>query len=150
MSDLAANDLPASTLRATAGSSEGLSRLAVALITFALSVGSFGIGTGEFAIMGLLPDLATDLGITTPQAGYAISAYALGVVVGAPVIAVASAKLARRTLLLALMAIFAIGNGASALAPDFGSFVALRFLTGLPHGAYFGVAALVAASMVAP
>ncbi len=150
MSDLAANDGSVSTLRVSARPSEGLSRLAVALITFALSVGSFGIGTGEFAIMGLLPELASDLGITTPQAGYAISAYALGVVVGAPIIAVASAKLARRTLLLALMAIFAIGNGASALAPDFGSFVALRFLTGLPHGAYFGVAALVAASMVAP
>ncbi|MBM6596143.1 MFS transporter [Microvirga pudoricolor] len=134
----------------TARAEAGLSGLAVALITFALSVGSFGIGTGEFAIMGLLPNLAGDLGITTPQAGYAISAYALGVVVGAPIIAVLAAKLPRRTLLLALMAVFAVGNGVSALAPDFGSFVALRFFTGLPHGAYFGVAALVAASMVAP
>src|SRR5215218_1894029 len=101
------------------------SRLAVTLIELALAVGSFGIGTGEFAIMGLLPNLAQDLGITTPEAGYAISAYALGVVVGAPIIAVLAAKLPRRTLLLALMAIFAIGNVVSALAPGFQSFVVL-------------------------
>lgn len=126
------------------------SRLAVALIELALAVGSFGIGTGEFAIMGLLPSVADGFGVTTPQAGYAISAYALGVVVGAPIIAVAAAKLARRTLLLVLMAVFALGNAVSAIAPGFESFVLLRFLTGLPHGAYFGVAALVAASLVEP
>jgi DHA1 family inner membrane transport protein len=125
-------------------------RLAVVLIELALAVGSFGIGTGEFAIMGLLPNLAQEFGITTPQAGYAISAYALGVVVGAPIIAVVAAKLPRQTLLLLLMAIFAVGNGVSALAPSFESFVLVRFLTGLPHGAYFGVAALVAASLAAP
>jgi DHA1 family inner membrane transport protein len=126
------------------------SRLAVALIELALAVGSFGIGTGEFAIMGLLPNLAQEFNITTPEAGYAISAYALGVVVGAPIIAVMAAKLARQTLLLLLMAVFAVGNAVSALAPSFESFVVLRFLTGLPHGAYFGVAALVAASLVPP
>ncbi len=126
------------------------SRLAVALIELALAVGSFGIGTGEFAIMGLLPNLAQEFNITTPQAGYAISAYALGVVVGAPIIAVLAAKLARQTLLLLLMAVFALGNAVSAIAPSFESFVVLRFLTGLPHGAYFGVAALVAASLVPP
>jgi DHA1 family inner membrane transport protein len=126
------------------------SRLAVALIELALAVGSFGIGTGEFAIMGLLPNVADEFGVTTPQAGYAISAYALGVVVGAPIIAVAAAKLARQTLLLVLMAVFALGNAVSAVAPGFESFVFLRFLTGLPHGAYFGVAALVAASLVEP
>jgi DHA1 family inner membrane transport protein len=126
------------------------SRLAVALIELALAVGSFGIGTGEFAIMGLLPNLAQEFNITTPEAGYAISAYALGVVVGAPIIAVMAAKLARQTLLLLLMAVFAVGNAVSAVAPSFESFVALRFLTGLPHGAYFGVAALVAASLVPP
>jgi DHA1 family inner membrane transport protein len=125
-------------------------RLAVALIELALSVGSFGIGTGEFAIMGLLPNVADEFAVTTPQAGYAISAYALGVVVGAPIIAVLAAKLPRRTLLLLLMAVFALGNAVSAVAPGFESFVALRFLTGLPHGAYFGVAALVAASLVPP
>ncbi len=126
------------------------SRLAVALIELALAVGSFGIGTGEFAIMGLLPNLAQEFNITTPEAGYAISAYALGVVVGAPIIAVMAAKLARQTLLLLLMAVFAVGNAVSAVAPSFESFVVLRFLTGLPHGAYFGVAALVAASLVPP
>lgn len=126
------------------------SRLAVALIELALAVGSFGIGTGEFAIMGLLPNVAQEFGVTTPEAGYAISAYALGVVVGAPIIAVLAAKLARQTLLLLLMAIFGIGNAVSAVAPTFESFVLLRFLTGLPHGAYFGVAALVAASLVPP
>src|SRR5919205_730026 len=86
------------------------SRLAVALIELALAVGSFGIGTGEFAIMGLLPNVAQEFNITTPEAGYAISAYALGVVVGAPIIAVLAAKLARQTLLLLLMAVFALGN----------------------------------------
>ena len=126
------------------------SRLAAALIELALAVGSFGIGTGEFAIMGLLPNLADEFRVTTPEAGHAISAYALGVVVGAPVIAVLAAKLARRTLLLLLMAVFALGNAVSAVAPSFESFVVLRFLTGLPHGAYFGVAALVAASLVEP
>jgi DHA1 family inner membrane transport protein len=126
------------------------SRLAVALIELALAVGSFGIGTGEFAIMGLLPNLAQEFGVTTPEAGYAISAYALGVVVGAPIIAVLAAKVARQTLLLILMAVFAVGNVVSAVAPSFESFVLLRFLTGLPHGAYFGVAALVAASLVPP
>ncbi|CAN7648077.1 MFS transporter [Rhizobium sp. LjRoot30] len=125
-----------------------LPRLAVILIELALAVGGFGIGTGEFAIMGLLPDVATTFSVTTPQAGYVISAYALGVVVGAPVIAVAAARMSRRNLLLMLMSIFAIGNILSAIAPNFESFTLLRFITGLPHGAYFGVAALVAASMV--
>ncbi|WP_112662655.1 MFS transporter [Microvirga flavescens] len=120
----------------------------VALVELALAVGSFGIGTGEFSIMGLLPNVADEFAVTTPQAGYAISAYACGVVVGAPIIAVLAARLPRRTLLLLLMAIFAVGNVVSALAPTFSSFVLLRFLTGLPHGAYFGVAALVAASQV--
>ncbi|MCB8821521.1 MFS transporter [Microvirga rosea] len=133
-----------------AASARPRSRMAVALIELALAVGSFGIGTGEFAIMGLLPNVAKEFAVTTPQAGHAISAYALGVVVGAPIIAVMAAKLARRTLLLLLMAVFAVGNVVSALAPGYDSFVILRFLTGLPHGAYFGVAALVAASLVEP
>nr|WP_245450534.1 MFS transporter [Neorhizobium sp. SOG26] len=124
--------------------------MAVLLIEIALAVGGFGIGTGEFAIMGLLPDVAATYQVSIPMAGYVISAYALGVVVGAPVIAVLSARLPRRTLLLGLMAVFALGNILSAVAPDFWSFTVLRFITGLPHGAYFGVAALVAASMVPP
>ncbi|WP_246662691.1 MFS transporter [Rhizobium sp. P44RR-XXIV] len=127
---------------------EAPSRTAIALVTLALAVGSFGIGTGEFVIMGLLPNVADTFGVTTPEAGHVISAYALGVVVGAPVIAVLAAKMARRTLLLLMMAIFAAGNISSAFAPTYTSFAALRFITGLPHGAYFGVAALVAASMV--
>jgi DHA1 family inner membrane transport protein len=125
-----------------------LTRLQIGLVILALACGGFAIGTGEFAIMGLLPDVAASFAVTTPQAGYVISAYALGVVVGAPLIAIAGAKSSRRSLLLILMAVFAIGNLASALAPGFLSFIALRFLTGLPHGAYFGVSALVAASLV--
>ncbi|MFL5013769.1 MFS transporter [Rhizobium sp.] len=124
------------------------SAMTVALVQLALACGGFGIGTGEFAIMGLLPNVADTFSVTTPQAGYVISAYALGVVVGAPVIAVLAAKMARRTLLLMLMLIFAAGNISSAMAPTFESFALLRFVSGLPHGAYFGVAALVAASMV--
>jgi MFS transporter, DHA1 family, inner membrane transport protein len=120
----------------------------VALVQLALAAGGFGIGTGEFAIMGLLPNVADTFSVTTPQAGYVISAYALGVVIGAPVIAVLAAKMARRTLLLCLMLLFAVGNILSAVAPTFESFAVLRFISGLPHGAYFGVAALVAASMV--
>jgi DHA1 family inner membrane transport protein len=122
----------------------------VQLAELALAVGGFGIGTGEFGIMGLLPDVAGDIGVSIPVTGHVISAYALGVVVGAPVIAVLAARLSRRTLLLALMTVFAIGNVASALAPDYGWLVVLRFLTGLPHGAYFGVASLVAARMAQP
>ncbi|MBX4858446.1 MFS transporter [Rhizobium sophorae] len=124
------------------------SAMTVALVQLALACGGFGIGTGEFAIMGLLPNVAETFSVTTPQAGYVISAYALGVVVGAPVIAVLAAKMARRTLLLTLMLIFAAGNISSAMAPTFETFTLLRFVSGLPHGAYFGVAALVAASMV--
>ncbi|OCJ18128.1 MFS transporter [Rhizobium sp. AC44/96] len=127
---------------------EAPSPMAVALVQLALACGGFGIGTGEFAIMGLLPNVADTFSVTTPQAGYVISAYALGVVIGAPVIAVLAAKMARRSLLLLLMGIFAVGNILSAMAPTFDSFTMLRFITGLPHGAYFGVAAIVAASMV--
>ena len=127
-----------------------LSPLAVLLIEFALAVGGFGIGTGEFVIMGLLPNVAETYQVSIPTAGYVISAYALGVVIGAPIIAILSARLPRRTLLLALMGVFAVGNILSAMAPSFWSFTALRFVTGLPHGAYFGVASLVAASMVPP
>ena len=120
------------------------------LIQVALAAGGFGIGTGEFAIMGLLPDVASSYQVSVPSAGWVITAYALGVVIGAPIIAVLAAKLSRKMLLLLLMGVFAAGNMLSAVAPDFQSFTALRFITGLPHGAYFGVAALVAASMVAP
>ncbi len=127
-----------------------LTLLELTLVILALACGGFGIGTGEFAIMGLLPDVAKSFSVTTPVAGYVISAYALGVVVGAPLIAIAGARASRRNLLIVLMTVFALGNLASAVAPDFWSFTTLRFLSGLPHGAYFGVSALVAASLVPP
>jgi DHA1 family inner membrane transport protein len=118
------------------------------LVQFALAVGGFAIGTTEFATMSLLPYFAHDLHIDAPTAGHVISAYALGVVVGAPVIAVLSARLARRTLLMLLMAFFALANGLSAMAPTYGWMLLFRCFSGLPHGAYFGIAMLVAASLV--
>jgi DHA1 family inner membrane transport protein len=121
-----------------------------ALVLFALAMGGFAIGTTEFATMSLLPYFAADLHISPATAGHVISAYAFGVVVGAPVIAVLAAKIARRTLLLILMGLFALGNGLSALAPDYHWMLLFRFLSGLPHGAYFGIASLVAASLVPP
>jgi len=122
----------------------------MALVLAALALGGFAIGTTEFAAMSLLPYFAASLGVDAPTAGHAISAYALGVVVGAPVIAVAAARLPRRIILVALMAVFAVGNLLSALSPSFGWMLVFRFLSGLPHGAYFGVAALVAASVAPP
>ena len=117
---------------------------------WALGVGAFAIGTGEFVTMGLLPEVARDLRVTVPEAGHVISSYALGVVLGAPLLAVLTANWPRRALLIALMALFAIGNFASALAPSYLSLAVIRWLAGLPHGAYFGVAALVAASLAPP
>jgi MFS transporter, DHA1 family, inner membrane transport protein len=116
----------------------------------ALAVGGFAIGTTEFVTMGLLPDMAEGVGIDIPTAGHVISAYALGVVVGAPVIAALGARLPRRALLIGLMVAFLVGNALSAMAPGYPTLLAARFLSGLPHGAYFGVASLVAASLVAP
>lgn len=116
----------------------------------ALGVGGFAIGTGEFVVMGLLPEIARDLHLTIPRAGHVISAYALGVVIGAPTLAVLAAHWPRRVMLIALMALFAAGNLASALAPGYLSLNLLRFAAGLPHGTYFGVAALVAASLAPP
>ena len=123
---------------------------AAGLVLAALALGGFAIGTAEFASMSLLPYFAASLGVDAPTAGHAISAYALGVVVGAPVIAVGAARLPRRIILVALMAVFTIGNLLSALSPSFGWLLVFRFLAGLPHGAYFGVAALVAASVSPP
>ncbi|SEM86176.1 MFS transporter [Halomonas caseinilytica] len=118
------------------------------LAELALALGGFGIGTSEFVIMGLLERVAADLQVATAEVGYAISSYALGVVVGAPLISALAARVPRRLLLIVLMLVFAVGNIASALATSFWPFVGLRFLAGLPHGAYFGVAALVAAAAV--
>lgn len=128
-------------------STQGLARNP-RLAEFALALGGFGIGTSEFVIMGLMNRVAGDLAVSVPQVGYAISSYALGVVVGAPLISALAARVPKRALLIALMLVFAVGNIASAMAPGFWSFVGLRFIAGLPHGAYFGVAALVAAGAV--
>jgi DHA1 family inner membrane transport protein len=117
-------------------------------VHFALAVGGFAIGTTEFATMSLLRYFAHDLHIDEPTAGHVISSYALGVVVGAPIIAVLSARVTRRSLLMALMGVFAAGNLLSAMAPTYAWMMAFRFLSGLPHGAYFGIATLVAASLV--
>jgi MFS transporter, DHA1 family, inner membrane transport protein len=119
------------------------------IILFSLAMGGFAIGTTEFASMSLLPLFAADFHVDEPAAGHAISAYALGVVLGAPLIAVLGARFARRTQLLALMTVFGLGNAVTALAPSFDWMMAARFLSGLPHGAYFGIAALEAAALVA-
>ncbi|HEY2205224.1 MAG TPA: MFS transporter [Pseudonocardia sp.] len=118
------------------------------LALLALALGGFGIGTTEFVIMGLLPQVAADLRIDIPTAGHLISAYALGVVVGAPLLTAFTVRLPRQRVLIGLMGLFAAGNLLSALAPSYGWLVAARFLAGLPHGAFFGAGAIVAASLV--
>ena len=137
----------------------GLSPARVRLALLALALGGFGIGATEFVAMGVLPeiarDLLPDLVATDPdeaiaRAGVLISAYAAGVVVGAPTIAVFAARFPRRGILLALVAAFSVGTLASALAPTFELVVVARFVAALPHGAYFGIAALVAASLMGP
>jgi DHA1 family inner membrane transport protein len=115
---------------------------------FALAIGGFAIGTTEFATMGLLPQIAAGVDVDIPTAGHLISAYALGVVIGAPTIAAFAARVPRKQLLMVLMAVFALGNLASALAAGFGSLMLARFIAGVPHGAYFGVASVVAAALV--
>src|SRR4029453_6795911 len=127
-----------------------MNTLRVVAAVVALALGGFAIGTTEFVTMGLLPDIAAGVNVDIPSAGHVISAYALGVVVGAPVIAALSARLPRRAPLVGLMGAFLIGNGLSAMAPGYRTLLLARFVAGLPHGAYFGVASLVAASLVAP
>ncbi|MFG2307382.1 MFS transporter [Streptomyces sp. NPDC048566] len=120
------------------------------LALLALAVVAFGIGTTEFATMGLLPQIADGIDVSVPQAGNVVSAYALGVVVGAPVLTGIGARVPHKKLLLLLTGLFVVGNVASALAPGFGTLFAARFLAGLPHGALFGVGAVVASRLVAP
>lgn len=117
-------------------------------LLFALAMGAFAIGTSEFASMTLLPFIANDFQVTQPLAGHAISAYALGVVIGSPVIMVLGVRLPRRALLVALAAFIGTANALSAIAPSLPWLVFFRFLSGFPHGAYFGVAMLLAASLV--
>ena len=118
------------------------------LVIGSLALGGFTIGTTEFVTMGVLPEIAEGVDVSIPVAGNVISAYALGVVVGAPVAAFVGARLPRRGLLLGLMVAYAVFNAASAVAPSYAPLVLARFLDGLPHGGYFGVASLVAASLV--
>ncbi|MEU6843825.1 MFS transporter [Streptomyces sp. NPDC046716] len=120
------------------------------LALLALAVVAFGIGTTEFATMGLLPQIADGVHVSVPHAGNLVSAYALGVVVGAPLLTGIGARIPHKRLLLLLTGLFVLGNAASALAPSFGTLFAARFLAGLPHGALFGVGAVVASRLVAP
>ncbi len=117
------------------------------LAVLSLAMGGFAIGTTEFVTMGLLPQIADGVAISIPTAGNVISAYAVGVVIGAPVLAFLGARLPRRGLLVALMVAYAVGNAASALATTYGLLSLARVATGFPHGAYFGVASLVAATL---
>ncbi|VXB30293.1 MFS transporter [Brevundimonas sp. G8] len=116
----------------------------------ALAAGAFGIGVTEFAPMGLLPVIATDLGVSIPTAGLLISAYALGVMLGAPLMILTTGRVPRRTLLIGLAAIFTVGNLLSAISTDYSMLLIARVITSLNHGAFFGVGSIVAASLVAP
>jgi len=115
---------------------------------FPLALGGLAIGTTEFVIMGLLPDIASSINVSIPVAGHLISAYALGVVVGAPVLVALSAKFPPKYILITLMIMFTIFNAFSIIAPDYNTLLISRFLSGLPHGAFFGVATVVASKLV--
>lgn len=120
------------------------------LVTLALALGGFAIGVSEFATMSILPYFSEEFGVSEAMAGHAISAYAIGVCVGSPLIALGAARVSRRALLVVLMTVYALGNALTAIAPSWNLFVASRFVAGLPHGAFFGVAGLMAASLVPP
>ncbi|MBB5832557.1 MFS transporter [Brachybacterium aquaticum] len=135
---------------APTASSTPLSPGRLRLVILALSFGAFAIGVTEFASMGLLPQIAHDLDVSIPRAGMLISLYALGVVVGAPLVTIAAVRVPRARLLMVLISLIGVGNLLSALAPDFAVLAISRVLSGLPHGAYFGVAALVASRLSPP
>lgn len=117
---------------------------------FALAIASFCIGTTEFVIMGLLPEVAADLGVSIPAAGLLVTGYALGVVFGAPILAVATARMPRKPVLVALASLFVIGNLLCAIAPNYWMLMAARVVTAFGHGAFFGIGSVVAASLVPP
>jgi DHA1 family inner membrane transport protein len=121
-----------------------------ALAVGALILGGIAIGVTEFVTMGLLPEVASDFAVTIPQAGHAISLYAAGVVIGAPVLAALGARLPRKGLLMALAVVIIAGNTLTAVAPTFDVLLVSRFLSGMPHGAFFGVASLVAVDLAEP
>jgi len=116
----------------------------------ALAIGAFGIGVTEFAPMGLLPVIANDLGVSIPAAGLLISAYAFGVVIGAPVMTLTTGRVSRRTLLIGLAGVFTAGNLFAAVSDSYGMLLAARIVTSFNHGAFFGVGSIVAAGLVAP
>ncbi|MEU9175507.1 MFS transporter [Streptomyces sp. NPDC048550] len=120
------------------------------LALLALAIGAFGIGTTEFVIMGLLPEVAAGYGVSIPTAGFLVTGYALGVVLGAPLMTVLGTRVPRKRMLMLLMGLFIAGNVLSALAPAFGVMLAGRVLASLAHGAFFGIGSVVAAGLVAP
>ncbi|MFE4535563.1 MFS transporter [Streptomyces scopuliridis] len=120
------------------------------LALLALAIGAFGIGTTEFVIMGLLPEVAADYGVTIPTAGLLVTGYALGVMLGAPVMTVLGTRIPRKRMLMVLMGLFVLGNVLSALAPSFGLMLTGRVVASLAHGAFFGIGSVVAAGLVAP
>ncbi|NLU66869.1 MFS transporter [Streptomyces sp. HNM0574] len=120
------------------------------LALLALAIGAFGIGTTEFVIMGLLPEVAASFDVSVPTAGFLVTGYALGVMAGAPLMTVLGTKISRKRMLMLLMGLFIAGNLLSALAPAFGVMLAGRVVASLAHGAFFGIGSVVAAELVAP
>ncbi|WP_392671681.1 MFS transporter [Streptomyces sp. LN785] len=120
------------------------------LALLALAIGAFGIGTTEFVIMGLLPEVAADFQVSIPTAGFLVTGYALGVVLGAPLMTVLGTRVTRKRMLMLLMGLFVVGNVVSAVAPVFGVMIAGRVIASLAHGAFFGIGSVVAADLVAP
>ncbi|MGK5630360.1 MFS transporter [Streptomyces sp. URMC 123] len=120
------------------------------LALLALAVGAFGIGTTEFVIMGLLPEVAADYGVSIPTAGLLVTGYALGVVLGAPLMTILGTRISRKRMLVLLMGLFVVGNALSAAAPTFGAMLTGRVVASLAHGAFFGIGSVVAADLVAP
>lgn len=118
------------------------------LALWALTISAFAVGTTEFVIVGLLPTIAESLGVSLPSAGLLVSLYALGVTIGAPVLTALTGRMPRKTLLLALMALFIAGNAFAAVAPGYGSLIVARFLTGLAHGVFFAIASTIASGLV--
>ncbi|WP_406502030.1 MFS transporter [Streptomyces sp. NBC_01590] len=120
------------------------------LALLALAIGAFGIGATEFVVMGLLPEIAGDYGVSIPTAGLLVTGYAIGVVIGAPLMTVLGTKISRKTMLMLLMGLFTVGNLLSAMAPSFGVMLTGRIVASLAHGAFFGIGSVVAADLVAP
>ncbi|SMC42739.1 Predicted arabinose efflux permease, MFS family [Novosphingobium sp. B1] len=123
---------------------------AMPLALWALTISAFAVGTTEFVIVGLIPTIAADLGVSLPSAGLLVSLYALGVTIGAPVLTALTGKMPRKTLLLSLLVLFTIGNLFAALAPGYYALIAARFITGLAHGVFFAIASTIATRLVRP